>query len=200
MSEEKNNTLKNENEIKNEQLNNEMKNGSESTKETIQEEKISSSVNEVESLKKELLEANEKLNKINQQILYMKSDMDNIRKTFLKDSEREIQRSSIRIIKEFLSVLDNFELCIDSEKKAGKTLPEGFDLIYKSFIKTLETLEIKETKNDSDFDPSIHEAINFINIAEANGKKAQNISSVLKKGYLYKGILIRPAQVVVVKE
>lgn len=160
----------------------------------------------IEEKKIELIEDNNKkkidelelaLEKSNQSLLYLKADLENIKRNTYKEIDFAINKSSEKIILNFLNVLDDFELCIESEKKLNKDLPEGFNLIYKSFLKTLEQLNIKEVDTKGNFDSSIHETISFVSAEEMNLEK-DKIFSVVKKGYFFKNNLIRAAQVIIV--
>lgn len=185
-----------ENNINNENLLNEEKNIT-SNKENLLEDSHLLLENKIKDLEEKCKNTENALEKSNQSFLYLKADLENIKRNSYKEIEASTFKSSEKIILNFISILDDFELCIENEKKNNKDLPEGFNLIYKSFLKVFENLNIKEVDTKSFFDSSLHEAITFI--TEEQSKLEKNkIFSVIKKGYLYKGKLIRPAQVIVV--
>ena len=60
----------------------------------------------------------------------------------------------------------------------------------------LESLQVEEVGNvGEDFDPSIHEAVEHTGEGET-----QKVDTILRKGYLFQGSLIRPAMVKVKSE
>ena len=78
------------------------------------------------------------------------------------------------------------------QKEVSKEL-ETFNNLLNS---VLEGLQVEEIGNVGDnFDPSIHEAV------EHSGEgESQKIETILRKGYLFQGNLIRPAMVKVKSE
>ena len=78
------------------------------------------------------------------------------------------------------------------QKEVSKEL-ETFNNLLNS---VLEGLQVEEIGNVGDnFDPSIHEAV------EHSGEgESQKIETILRKGYLFQGNLIRPAMVGVSKK
>lgn len=105
------------------------------------------------------------------------------------------------IIKELLDVKDDFERAImmddnDLSDEVSKFL-EGFKMIYTRLMSMFDKLEVKELDIEGkEFDPTVSEAV----LTDHDESKPENvILEVLKKGYTYKGKLIRPAMVKVNK-
>lgn len=105
------------------------------------------------------------------------------------------------IIKELLDVKDDFERAImmddnDLSDEVSKFL-EGFKMIYTRLMSMFDKLKVKELDIEGkEFDPTVSEAV----LTDHDESKPENvILEVLKKGYTYKGKLIRPAMVKVNK-
>lgn len=105
------------------------------------------------------------------------------------------------LIKRILDVIDDFERAIlmddnDLSDEVSNFL-KGFKMIYTRLISILDELEVKEIQVEGmEFDSSIAEAV----LTEHDENKPENVVlEVLKKGYTYKGKLIRPAMVKVNK-
>lgn len=105
------------------------------------------------------------------------------------------------IIKELLDVKDDFERAImmddnDLSDEVSKFL-EGFKMIYTRLMSMFDKLEVKELDIEGkEFDPTVSEAV----LTDHDESKPENvILEVFKKGYTYKGKLIRPAMVKVNK-
>jgi molecular chaperone GrpE (heat shock protein) len=165
----------------------------------VKDEQRTEKEQELENLKSDLNTAKKELEGNKKKILYIMADLENSRRNSLREIENQTTRSTVKVIEEFLHVLDDFERCLESEKEYGNINLEGLQMIHRSFLAALEKLLVIEIPTDSLFDPSTHEAISFIEQKESN-KKHNEIHSVAKKGYKYKDSLIRPSQVVVIKD
>lgn len=105
------------------------------------------------------------------------------------------------LIKQILEVVDDFERAIvfddnDSSDEVSNFL-KGFKMIYTRLISVLDNLEVKAIEVEGEyFDPTVAEAV----LTEHDENKPENIVlEVLKKGYMYKDKLLRPAMVKVNK-
>lgn len=105
------------------------------------------------------------------------------------------------LVKKILEVIDDFERAImmddnDLSDEVSIFL-KGFKMIYTRLISILNDMEVKEVDVEGkEFDPTLSEAV----LTEHDDNKPENVVlEVLKKGYTYKGKLIRPAMVKVNK-
>ena len=101
------------------------------------------------------------------------------------------------MIKELLSVVDNFERAIklddnDLSDELSKFL-SGFKMIYTNVIDILNKFEVKEIEAEGlEFDPKVHQAV----LMEHDDTKPSGVVlEVLQKGYMFKDRVIRPAMV-----
>jgi molecular chaperone GrpE len=145
---------------------------------------------EIERLERELDELREiHLRKL--------AEFDNFRKR--TERERvEIKRfANEDMMRDLLPVLDNFERALEhgSETDAG-AFREGVEMIAKQLWDTLQKqgVEAIDPLGES-FSPEFHEAVHQIHDPE---REPGTVASVLAKGYLCNGRLIRPAMVGVV--
>ena len=105
------------------------------------------------------------------------------------------------VVKQILEVVDDFERAImmddnDLSDKVSNFLT-GFKMIYTRLIGILDSLEVKEIPVlGCEFDPNVAEAV----LTEHDSNKPENVVlEVLKKGYMFKDKLLRPAMVKVNK-
>ena len=124
---------------------------------------------------------------------------------FRKRSERErlegayLTKSSVLI--EFLPVMDACERALDSFGEDDgddirlQKYRQGVELLYKQLGNTLNRLGVSvlEAKG-SLFDPHLHEALTHLETADY---EENTVVEELRRGYLFKDRLLRPAQVVV---
>ena len=147
--------------------------------------------NKTIALLKEQQEKNEK------NILYLRAEIENIKKTSLRDVMLARERELIRVINPFLNVFDDIKRTLEHIKESDNQMViQAITMTYNAFEKTLEQLSIVPVDTHKLFDPNVHEAISFI----VNQDQIENlIVEVIKHGYMYKNNLLRPAQVIINK-
>ena len=98
-------------------------------------------------------------------------------------------------MKEFLPIVDNFEMALAQIKRssAPDTFIQGVELLLKQFVKFLNDSGVTEIEAvGKPFDPHFHEAVMQISSDEWED---DTVSMVLKKGYMYKDMVLRPSSV-----
>jgi len=142
--------------------------------------------------------AEEKYNALNDKYLRLYSDFDNFRKRTIKEKADLISNGNAGVLKDMLSVLDDFERAIVSNEKTEDVqgLKEGFQLIFNKFNSILSTKGLKamESKGTA-FDLDLHEAIT--NVPVENKADKGKVIDVVEKGYYLNDKVIRYAKVVV---
>lgn len=124
----------------------------------------------------------------------LKADFENYKKRMMKEQAYFVQTANEGLIVKMLPVLDNFEraLYLSEELKEHQNIFKGFEMIYGELLDVLEKEGVKEVAASGEFDPSIHEAVMQVN---EEGFSDNEVVDVLRKGYMYKERLIRPAMV-----
>jgi molecular chaperone GrpE len=130
-----------------------------------------------------------------------RADFENYRKRAESDKAATYQHGQSAAILKLLPVIDTIERAIahtPSELKDNKWA-QGIAGLVKNLEKSLGNLNLKriEAKPGSDFNPELHEAIQFDEDAE--GEK-EVIAEELQAGYLLGGQPIRHAMVKVTRE
>jgi len=157
-------------------------------------EKLEKSIEELQGrLKEEEQRSKDYLKKLK----YLQADYQNS----LRRAEREIERISRcgneRLIKDLLEVLDELEFArsASKEKDVSEEVKRGINMTLNKLHNILakEGLEVIECKNER-FDPNKHQAISK---EYSKGDEEGIILRELRKGYLLKGKVIRPSEVVV---
>ena len=147
--------------------------------------------------KEEVIKLNNEIKKLKEEVLVAKADSINYRKRKDEEVARLLKYCNEDLIKQFLSVLDNFERAIkldddNLEDEVSKFL-EGFKMIYCNMQNILSSYEVKPIdKSNVEFDPSYH---NAIMTEKREGIESGMVLEVLQKGYIYKEKVIRPAMV-----
>jgi molecular chaperone GrpE len=115
--------------------------------------------------------------------------------------EKEILKGSAaeELIKEFLPILDDFELAIDSAKtsKNFSRFAEGVRMIFNRMREVLKKQGVKPIKaKGEEFNPHLHEAMGMID----SQKYPDNlIVEEMRRGYILNDKVLRPAVVKVNK-
>jgi molecular chaperone GrpE len=127
------------------------------------------------------------------------AEFDNFRKRTERERIEIKRHANEELVRELLPVLDNFERALEhgSETDSG-AFHEGVEMIAKQLFDTLERqgVEIVDPMGEK-FSPEFHEAVHRV---EDDSLEPGTIASVLAKGYLYNGRLVRPAMVGVVAD
>lgn len=130
----------------------------------------------------------------------LQADFDNFRRRTRESEAKAEDAHTAKVLKEFLPVLDNFDLALGQMKKdqsAGDAYIKGFELLKKQFDKIMDTFGVKEIEaQGAHFDPHIHEAVMMVQKEDAED---ETVAMVFQKGYMYKDIVLRPAKTQVVR-
>lgn len=115
--------------------------------------------------------------------------------------EKEILRESAseELIKEFLPILDDFELAIGSAKKSKNFsgFAEGVKMIFNQMKELLKKRGVKPIKaKGEEFDPHLHEAVGT---ADSKEYPDNLIVEEMRRGYILNDKVLRPAVVKVNK-
>ncbi len=133
-----------------------------------------------------------------ERMLRLAAEFDNYKKRVKSDMEKAQVIGKAEILKNMLPVLDEFELAMLSVSASqDKNLAKGVEMVYSNFIDSLEREGLTEIGTDGVFDPYKHEIV--VSKTESS-KKPGTILEVVKKGYTFNGIMLRPASVIIAKE
>lgn len=124
------------------------------------------------------------------------AEFDNYKKRTLKEKSELILNGSEKTVAAILPILDDFERATADKTEDPQAIKEGYELIYKKFLKALETLGVNKIKTDNaDFDVDYHEAIAMVS-GMGDDKKGKVIDCV-QTGYTLNDKVIRHAKVAV---
>lgn len=140
--------------------------------------------------------AEEEVEKWKDKYIRLAAEFDNYKKRTLKEKSELILNGSEKTISTILPILDDFERALADKTEDPKTIKEGFDLIFKKFLKALETLGVNKIEtDDADFNVDYHEAIAMVP-GVGDDKKGKVIDCV-QTGYKLNDKVIRHAKVAV---
>lgn len=124
------------------------------------------------------------------------AEFENYKKRTLKEKTELILNGGEKTITAILPILDDFERAIADNTEDVAAIKEGFDLIFKKFLKTLEGIGVSKIDTDGkDFNVDFHEAIAMVP-GMGDDKKGKIIDCV-QTGYMLNDKVIRHAKVAV---
>lgn len=129
------------------------------------------------------------------------AEFENYRKRADKEKTDSMMLAKSSVLLEFLPVADACERALKSigESKAAsgnlQQYQQGVELLYKQLLDTFARTGIVPIEAEgTPFDPHLHEALSREETAEF---KEDTVIRELRRGYLFKDKLLRPAQVIV---
>ena len=129
---------------------------------------------------------------LHERLLRRTAEFDNFRRRSDREIAERREFASEDAVRNLLPLLDDFELALKSPCSDAE-YAKGMLLIYNRFQDSLkkiglEPMEVQGVK----FDPHCHEAIQMVPNADVED---QTILQELRRGYSFKGRLLRPAMV-----
>ncbi len=127
----------------------------------------------------------------------MKAEFENYRKRMVREQTVFLETANADLVTKLLPVLDDLELALQhgAETNGAESLTEGLRMVYGKFLELLVKEGLEEINPEGNpFDPQEAEAMMSVPSAEHDDC---TVLQVLKKGYRWRGKLLRPAMVTV---
>ena len=133
-------------------------------------------------------------------LLRKTAEFDNFRKRVERERKSVNESAAVDLITELLPLIDDLERALMSEANAESATAyrAGVNLIHKQLLGVLAKHGVSPINNTSgqQFDPHYHEAVAY----EVNEKHSEGeIIDDVRRGYMSRGRLLRPAMVRVAK-
>ena len=129
---------------------------------------------------------------LNSRWLYLRAEFDNFRRRSARDQAETYDRAAREMVLALLPVVDDFERALAHET-SDPEYARGVELIHQRLMDTLGKagLEPIDAKGKT-FDPNVHEAMGTVPAAEVDD---HTVFDELRRGYNFRGRLLRPAMV-----
>ncbi len=154
---------------------------------------------ELLQLRAEVERLSAEVEKWRDQALRAAADFENYRRRVQRELSQQIIQAQGEILRALLPVIDSIERGLYSAEKAPDLpkLQEGLRLTLAQLHKALEKLGLEAIRPEiGDIpDPEKHEVLSTQPAPAPTG--VSTILEVVEPGYLYKGILLRPARIIV---
>jgi len=144
----------------------------------------------VQELQKQADECKEK-------VLRVSADFENFRRRMDKERAQWLQTAQGEVLDNVLDVVSDVERALTELRKKEQMHDQavwlsGFELIQKSLHKLLQQYDVQEITQIKTFDPQLHEALLHVKSPE---HQSGDVISVMEKGFMFKGNVLRPAKV-----
>jgi len=149
---------------------------------------------DIETLQQALVEEKEKAERYLASWQRSQADLENYIKRAEQEKSETIEFANSILILELLPILDDFERALDSlpAELDEQNWTKGIKLIYNKLKTILEAQGLAEIKAKGEyFDPYVHEAT-----GQLEGEEDVIIEEI-RKGYKFRGKLLRPSIVMV---
>ena len=147
-----------------------------------------------------LSELEMQLEEMRDQVLRHQAEVQNVKRRAEQDVEKARKYALERFCNELLPVVDSLEMAILAEppdQEDSESILKGVKLTLKMFVDTLAKFNLEQMNPEGEpFDPKLHQAVSMV---ENNEVEPNTVLSVMQRGYILSGRLIRPAMVVVSK-
>lgn len=132
--------------------------------------------------------------------LRLAAEFDNYRKRVDRERADTIARAQAQVLERLLDPLDDLARIADFDPATTPSgaLHEGAEMVERKFLRAMEALGVETIDAEGKpFDPTIHEALTTVPTERED--EDNTVAQVFQKGYRLKGVLLRPARVVVRK-
>ena len=147
-----------------------------------------------------LSELEVQLEEMRDQVLRHQAEVQNVKRRADQDVEKARKYALERFCNELLPIVDSLEMAILSaspDQEDSESILKGVKLTLKMFVDTLAKFNLEQIDPEGEpFDPKSHQAVSMV---ENNEVEPNTVLSVMQRGYVLSGRLIRPAMVVVSK-
>lgn len=160
------------------------------------EDPLEEAIARVQELEAQLAETAKKEQDL---LLRTRAEIDNIRRRTEQDVEKAHKFALEKFAKNILNTIDNLERALatpaNMEDESVKALFNGVELTLKELLATVARFGVEPVGVVGEvFNPDLHQAISM---QPMEGFETNQIITVLQKGYLLNGRVIRPAMVMV---
>ncbi|MFU2046688.1 nucleotide exchange factor GrpE [Avibacterium gallinarum] len=164
--------------------------------ENLEGDALEEAIARVQELEEQLAETAKKEQDI---LLRSRAEMDNIRRRAEQDVEKAHKFALEKFAKDLLETIDNLERAlatpVSTEDESLKGVLDGVELTLKGLLATVARFGVEAVGEVGEtFNPDLHQAISM---QPTEGFASNQITTVLQKGYLLNGRVIRPAMVMV---
>jgi len=152
-----------------------------------------------ESDEEKVKELQEQIDKIKDEMLRDRAELENFKKRTNEERMRERKYHLQDILTELIEIIDLFDCVVNTktDDEKVKSFLVGFQMLNNKFKEILSNYDVKKIEAlNKPFDSNIHEAIS---LEYEEGIEPGICIKVTSNGYMYKDRVLRPSKVIVSK-
>lgn len=125
-------------------------------------------------------------------LLRRQAEFDNFRKRNERERQEQTQYASMEVVGDLLPILDDFERALGADTSSPE-YSKGVQMIYGRMAEALKKTGLEAIDAEGKpFDPHLHQAVERV---ETNDVPENTVLGDFRRGYQFKGKLLRPSMV-----
>lgn len=153
-----------------------------------------------EALRSELDDLQDEFDSLKDRHLRLAADFENYRKRAENERTESWIRAQADLVRRLLDALDDLQRVteLDPDQVSVASILEGVELVEQKLLQAMKDAGAEVVEPDGEtFDPETMEAM--MRVPAESEEDDDRVHQVLQKGYTFKGHLVRPARVSVMK-
>jgi molecular chaperone GrpE len=151
---------------------------------------------QIASLSDQLRTTEGRLREVSKRFRELQDEMQAFRERAQNQAELKAGRQAFEAVKVLLEPVQNLGRSLETPGEDAAALIEGLKLVYRQFRDALDSLGLEPVPGKgAPFDPNVHEAIAVSPVDE--DVLDNKVLEVLQPGFMVKGKVLHPAQVVI---
>ncbi|MCS7145574.1 MAG: nucleotide exchange factor GrpE [Nitrososphaerota archaeon] len=143
--------------------------------------------------------ATEELKRLQEENLYLRAEIENLKKLMAKEVEKVRRESVERVLLDMISIYEEVERAYTSllGNSDRKQVMEGMKMLLKEMKRILSDNGVDQLETvGKRFDPFIHESVGFV---QRDDVEDGTIIAEISRGYAHAGKLLKPPRVIVAR-
>lgn len=131
---------------------------------------------------------------LKEKLLRLAAEFENYKRRSRSEIDSSRNSGKAELLKGLLPVIDEFELALMSlSQSTDKNLAKGIEMIYTNFTELLRGFGLRIIDAKGIHDPYSHEIV----LVKESDEKEGTILEVIRKGYKFENMVLRPAAVII---
>ncbi|BCS90679.1 MAG: protein GrpE [Candidatus Micrarchaeota archaeon] len=132
--------------------------------------------------------------RLKENLIRLAAEFDNFKKRAEENYKNAERTATVKFFTDMLPILDEFDIAMIALKTmADNEIVKGIAMVYSNLYDYLKKMGLREIEAKGRYDPNFHEVI----LSKDSDKPEGEILEIIKKGYIYDNIVIRPSLVII---
>jgi len=153
---------------------------------------------QVEELEEDLREEKTRVETYLNQLKYARADLENLQKQVQRRIDDAVDRGTQRLLLRLLPIVEELDLAVEAARETENSgVLEGVEMVRRNLSKMLDSEGVSPIEAVGKlFDPNLHEAVLQV---ESSDHPEGTVLEELRRGYLYRGRVLRASMVKVAR-